>query len=114
MLSSILKRSKIKTENNIDPSAEQTRNMNIEITSLSNQTNIKEGYINDIENSLSLNRQAATILFEYCGKENSRMDLVDRFHRLASSNQDLLEEIKQCRQEKENALAEVNLLPCRS
>lgn len=85
--------------------------MNIEIMALSSQTAIKEAYISDIENSISLNRQAALILVEFNGEA---ADFIERFRQLTAENQRLLEQIIECREKKENTLAEVKLSPRRS
>jgi hypothetical protein len=41
----------------------KTKTLSNEITMLSNESEIKESYIADVENSLRLNKQAANIMF---------------------------------------------------
>lgn len=83
MLMSIMRRSKIKSENLIDnPNAQlavQTKTLNNEIVSLSSQTSLKDEYIGDVEDSLRLNKQATYILYRAQAAEQGRSALISRF-----------------------------------
>lgn len=79
---SIMRRSKIKSENIISESHEitvQTKNLNNEIVSLSSQTSLKDEYIGDVEDSLRLNKQAVNILYTARALEQGRHALAQRF-----------------------------------
>jgi hypothetical protein len=76
--------------------------------SLSSETTIKETYINDVENALRLNKQAANIMFaEQAVVVRGQGRLFARFRTVSWENMRLLDELVRQRKLKEDARAKV-------